>query len=94
MSLSLANTHTLFLAIFLWGVCWRCKARSVLAKFLAAVERIWHTLDSQGQIPALAFREKSLESLNTLETTKRQIDGLCSQLPFECYLPKVTSVGD
>jgi len=25
----------------------------------------------------------------TLQTTQRQTDGVCSQLPFKCYLPEV-----
>jgi hypothetical protein len=29
-----------------------------------------------------------------LETTQGQIDGFSSQLPFRCYLPEATSVGD
>ena len=33
-------------------------------------------------------------SESTLETTKGQTDGFSSQLPFKCYLPEVTSVGD
>ena len=29
-----------------------------------------------------------------LEATQGQIDGLCSQLPYKCYLFEVASVGD
>ena len=37
---------------------------------------------------------KGIQCATTLDTNKGQIDGFLSQLPFNCYLPEVASVGD
>ena len=41
------------------GSIWVLADRRVVAR-QPAVQRIWHIEDSQGQIPALVFRQKSL----------------------------------
>jgi hypothetical protein len=36
----------------------------------------------------------AIEQRTALETTRGQIDGFLSQLPFKCYLLEVASAGD
>ena len=46
----------------------------------------------------LGFQVEVLETFQgvspTLETTQRQLNGFFSQLPYECHLGEVASVGD
>jgi len=45
------------------------------------------------QIAKALLSERNVRS-TTLETTQGQTDGFLSQLPFKCYLPEVSFVGD
>ena len=42
---------------------------------------------------AEGMHDRLAASFTTLETTRGQIDGFFSQLPFKCYIPAVASVG-
>ena len=58
-----------------------------------AVERIWHMLDSQGQIRALAIRYKSFKLVELFHLCSVVVlDGICRLLPDTLSVPLPAAV--